>query len=208
VAVEGSRAQAGRRRRETTRQDLLDATKRLLEGGAAVADLSVDRIVAEAGIARRTFYLHFRDKEELIAALVEDQIAWRDELGAQVLAPAELTREHLERLMADVVARWIESQAALAAMVEVAEYDREARAAWDGVVQSIAVSAAQYLRSYWARSGTEPPDVDAVARVITWMLERSCHQASREPAARESITAGLAEVVWRLLDYRPRDAAE
>jgi AcrR family transcriptional regulator len=48
-------AHAGRQRREATQGDLLDATARLLAVGTPITALSVDRIVAEAGVARRTF---------------------------------------------------------------------------------------------------------------------------------------------------------
>ena len=49
----------------------------LLDAGVAVAEahglsgLSVNRVVAEAGVAKGTFYVHFRDREAFVDALHE-----------------------------------------------------------------------------------------------------------------------------------------
>ncbi|MBB5083466.1 TetR/AcrR family transcriptional regulator [Nonomuraea endophytica] len=54
------------------RQRILDTATRLFytEGVRAVG---IDRIIAEAGVAKATFYHHFPAKDELVTAYVEDQ---------------------------------------------------------------------------------------------------------------------------------------
>ena len=203
AGVSGGSVQAstGRQRREATQGDLLEATKRLLAGGAPVAALSVDRIVAEAGIARRTFYLHFKDKQDVITRLAADQIAWREQVGAEVLADSGLTRRRLDQLLADIVARWIENKTVLSAMIEMAEYDAQMRAVWDESLRAISRSTAGHLERRWVESDAGPADIDAVSRVLVWMLERSCHQVTREPELRDQVTAAMAEICWRLLTH-------
>ena len=62
-------AQAG----PSTREALLDAAAAVFaESGYAGA--SVDRIVAAARLSKGTFYWHFKSKEELFLALVEERI--------------------------------------------------------------------------------------------------------------------------------------
>ena len=39
--------------------------------------MGIDRIIAEAGVAKATFYNHFRSKDELVVASVQEQ----DRLG-------------------------------------------------------------------------------------------------------------------------------
>jgi len=97
-----------RRTGPVTRNALLEATKQLLAEETSVAALSVDRIVAAAGMSRATFYLHFKDKTELVAALAEEQVAWRDEIGAEALADPEMDRAALDAMLRDIVARWVE----------------------------------------------------------------------------------------------------
>lgn len=63
---------------------VLDAATRLFyaEGVHAVG---VDRIIAEAGVAKATFYHHFRTKDDLVAAYVTDQCR-RQQRAAAALA--------------------------------------------------------------------------------------------------------------------------
>jgi AcrR family transcriptional regulator len=56
-------------RRAAAVAQVLAATERLLGEGVPFTELGVQRIAAEAGIARSTFYLHFRDKTELLVRL-------------------------------------------------------------------------------------------------------------------------------------------
>lgn len=56
-----------------TRRQILDATRQLLaETGSA--DLNLADLAAVAGIARTTIYEYFRDRDDLIASLVEDAL--------------------------------------------------------------------------------------------------------------------------------------
>lgn len=56
-----------------TRRQILDATRQLLaETGSA--DLNLADLAAGAGIARTTIYEYFRDRDDLIASLVEDAL--------------------------------------------------------------------------------------------------------------------------------------
>jgi AcrR family transcriptional regulator len=166
-----------RRTSPATRADLLGAATRLLAAGASVSSLSVDRIVEEAGMSRATFYLHFRDKTELAAALAEDQVAWRDTIGAEVLSDPRLTREAVHAMLTEIVARWVDNRAVLAAIIEV---------------------AAEQFRRRWADQ-PDHPDPDTIAEIFTWMFERSCHQILRDPSRQDAVADGLTEIIWRVL---------
>jgi AcrR family transcriptional regulator len=55
---------------ECTRDRILDATERLL-GRLGYQKTTMDDIAAEAGVARRTIYLHFPNKEEVALATID-----------------------------------------------------------------------------------------------------------------------------------------
>ncbi len=56
-----------------TRREILEATRDLLaEIGSA--DISLGEVAHEAGIGRTTLYEYFRDKDDLIASLVEEHL--------------------------------------------------------------------------------------------------------------------------------------
>jgi AcrR family transcriptional regulator len=191
-----------RRTRLATRAALLDATKRLLAEGTSFASLKAEHIVEAAGMSRATFYLHFRDKSELVAALAGDQVAWRDEIGAEALTDPALRRETLHAMIAGIVARWAENRAVLSAIIEVAEYDPAMADTWRTAMHEVASKAAAQFRARWAGRGDGPSDPDTVAEVFTWMFERSCHQILRDPTRQATLTESIVEIIWRVLDYR------
>src|SRR6266496_2745844 len=51
---------------------LLAATEGLLNAGHSYTALSVERLITDAGISRSTFYAYFKDKGDLLHALMTD----------------------------------------------------------------------------------------------------------------------------------------
>lgn len=191
-------ARSGAARRLATRTQIVDATKRLLESGSSVAGLSVGALVKEAGVSRATYYLHFADKRELVVALAEDLFAWRDYIGAEVLADPDLDRASLDGMLKLIVARWAENRSVLAAIIEIAEYDDELGAAWRDAMVRIADTAAVQLEERWRRLGRSG-DPRVIAEVFTWMFERSCHQMLRSSTSEAALADALGEIIWRTI---------
>lgn len=199
-------ARTGERRRAATQQDLLDATTRLLEGGAPLASLSIEKIVREAGVVRTTFYLHFSGKHELVEQLAAEQVAWFASTGLGARSDPELTRETVRRTVDEIVAMWARHQAVISAIIELAEYDDRMRATWGTAMRDVAARASDVFRAHWATTGLTPEDPGRVAEALTWMIERCCHQVLRDPDAHESISASMAEIIWRTLHPQPSPA--
>ncbi|HTK61469.1 MAG TPA: TetR/AcrR family transcriptional regulator [Pseudonocardia sp.] len=197
-----TRTEDRRRTRAATRDALLGATKRLLAGGTSFAALKAEHIVEEAGMSRATFYLHFRDKSELVAALAADQVAWREEIGAEALTDSAMRRETLHAMITDIVARWAENHAVLSAIIEVAEYDPAMADTWRTAMHDVSDKAAAQFRARWAGHSDGPRDPDTVAEIFTWMFERSCHQILRDPTRQAELAESMVEIIWRVLDYR------
>ncbi|MFK3981644.1 TetR/AcrR family transcriptional regulator [Micromonospora sp. NPDC050397] len=115
-------------RRATIENQILAATERLLAEGASFTELGVQRIAAEAGVARSTFYTHFRDKSELLVRLANTMrttgydiaTTWRLSDGLDPLV------ETFQR----VIRVYREYAAVLAALNEVAAYDPSVREFW------------------------------------------------------------------------------
>jgi AcrR family transcriptional regulator len=78
------------------RRRLLDTATHLFytEGIRAVG---IDRIIAEAGVAKATFYNHFPSKDDLVLAYIEGQ----DQLGRMAIAelPAQAPRDMIAAVM-------------------------------------------------------------------------------------------------------------
>jgi AcrR family transcriptional regulator len=70
--------------KSSARSRVLDAATRLFYADG-VHTVGVDRIIAEAGVAKATFYHHFRTKDDLVAAYLTDQCT-RQQQAAAALA--------------------------------------------------------------------------------------------------------------------------
>ncbi|MGQ0464975.1 MAG: TetR/AcrR family transcriptional regulator [Sporichthyaceae bacterium] len=197
-----AQAESGRRRREASRTEILAATRRLLVEHESVAGLSVDRIAAEAGVSRATFYVCFPDKVAVVGELAHEALSWREQIHAEVLADPHLTRTRLDELMRAIVRHWYDDRAILAAIVELAEHDPAFREPWRAAMAETAEQAAEQFRRRWRRSRDRLDDPEAVASVFTWMLERACHQLVVDEAGAETVALAMSEILWRTLSYR------
>ncbi|WP_176598354.1 MULTISPECIES: TetR/AcrR family transcriptional regulator [Sphingobium] len=80
VSDQETKARGGRRDR--TRQALIDAGQHLI-AKTSLSAVSIDEIVAEANVAKGTFYNHFVDKDELFNAIVDSV---RDQVHSRIVA--------------------------------------------------------------------------------------------------------------------------
>lgn len=103
--------------REQTRQRLLAAARAVLEE-SDYATATVEEIVGRAGTSRATFYLHFKSKAEVVAALLE-QVTPSDRGWYTLLDQAVGSQARLRDWM-DGALRWYESHARLLAAVNQA----------------------------------------------------------------------------------------
>ena len=69
------------------RRRLLDTATRLFYA-EGIRAAGIDRIIAEAGVAKATFYNHFPSKDDLVLAYIEEQ----DQLGRK---PSRRSRSSL-----------------------------------------------------------------------------------------------------------------
>ncbi|MCR6672794.1 TetR/AcrR family transcriptional regulator [Devosia ginsengisoli] len=140
------------------RQRLLDTATRLFyaEGIHAVG---IDRIIAEAGVAKATFYNHFPSKDDLVLAYIQDQ----DRIGREAVAalPKQAPRDMIAAVLgriseAVVVGDW-RGCPFLNAAAEYPDPDSKVRRAIDA-------RRSWYLgvlRELLAADGDPAPDVTA-----------------------------------------------
>lgn len=82
--------------RQARRQDLIEATWRLLARGGW-RDLTVDDICAEAGASKGAFYGYFERKQDVLIALLEDEAAAMEALLADLRSEQTGAVEQLNR---------------------------------------------------------------------------------------------------------------
>ncbi|HZR35175.1 MAG TPA: helix-turn-helix domain-containing protein [Nevskia sp.] len=184
---------------------LLEATERLIAKGSSFTELSVEKLSREAGIARSTYYLYFKDKGQLIqelgaviaAELLQTTQRWWD-ISSQVTLP------QLRRAMRETLKIYLHYQAVFASMAETAGYDAEVRSAFDQLLEAMTSNSLQALRE-GQRRGTIHRDVTEDSYMaLVWMTERFAYHRVRRGGEAELERAAriLANIIWRAL-YPP-----
>lgn len=186
-------------RRAHTRQQILDATRRLLALGEAFARLSIHRIVNEAGISRATFYLHFRSKRDLIAALGRTETGEWVMIAAPFLSNPKANRKVLKHAIEQLIATWRLHSAVLTGIIEHAEYDEETRFGWRDTIHEIARAVGESIRQRRPRLSAE--QAEQRGRLLVWAGERYLHQQTRELSSDSDhlLVESLTDMIWRVM---------
>jgi AcrR family transcriptional regulator len=193
-------------RRDDVRDRLLAVVERLLAAGEGYTEISIERIVAEAGMARSTFYVYFADKGDLLRA-------WFGEINGELRAAAlgwwqlqpPVAFDDVRSALAGIVHTYRPYTPLMAAVYDTAAYDPAVR---ELVTVMMAENAAG-LRTH-VRRGQRAGFVDPTlapretAAWLTWMAERGLHQLVRDAgdAEVERLVDAYARIVWNTL-YRP-----
>lgn len=156
---------------------------------APFTEVTVERISTGAGVSRSSFYLHFRDKYEVLRAMTEDVAdalyreaeRWWEGEGP----PERLVREALE----GVVSIYAQNARLLAVVAEVSTYDEAFRDYWGGIVRRFVSATAEHLRRERDSGRIRAVDPDATADVLVWMTERCLyvHLAERGWTERQAV---------------------
>jgi TetR/AcrR family transcriptional regulator, ethionamide resistance regulator len=196
---QSSRAQ----RREEIRDRLGNAAEQLMADGESYTELSVERIVREAGISRATFYVYFEDKGDLLRALAVDFIERM--IGAAAAwwsLPADATRLDLRDAMRAIIDAYQPHKVVMAAVVEVASYDAGLRELFGDLLNQTIGAVAQHIAAGQAGGYVEAGlDPERTAAWLTWMAERGLYQlvAPATPATIEKLLDAMTDITWNTL---------
>jgi AcrR family transcriptional regulator len=189
-----------RMRRAETEQRILEGTIELLDAGASLAGLSVNRIAQASGVSRATFYLHFADKRQLVQRLGETELFAFQRVTESFLSDPSAGRTELATTFDELVALWRSHAGVLSSLIEMAEYDADSRETWQAIVQSVGASIAPAVRE--RRPELDEPMVQTLSEILAWTGERSMHQMvgrDATSAQARSVAEGLTEAVWRIV---------
>lgn len=194
------------RRREEIRDRLLAVVERLLSEGESYTELSVERLVSDAGLSRSTFYVYFEDKGELLRA-------WFAEIEAEIESAARdwwalgrgSSRQELRRALAQVVAVYRPHTTLMAAMYDAAAYDQAVRELVGAMMDRNTAGLRKHIK-VGQREGFIDHALPAqeTAAWLTWMAERGLHQLVRQAsdAELERLIDAYTGIVWNTL-YAP-----
>lgn len=175
---------AGERRTQTKgdrqRRAILDAVAELL-AEVPVADLSIGRITARAGITRSAYYFYFDGKYSAVAAAVADAFADLDESTALLVRlPGEDLADYARRMVATAVATWHRHAALLEACFQARPVDDRLRAMLDERSDQLIGRIQQVVDTERANGAVTPvhPDTAELARLLCGMTLWTLREAT------------------------------
>lgn len=194
-------------RAATTEARLLSAVERLLGSGESFTEISVQRIIGEAGVARATFYAHFRGKSDILMRLADRLRTSLLELALQWDPGAgEDGADRYARFFADVLALHRAHRGVITAVREVAFYDPDVRDFYTADLEGFDEHVLGTLLSE-QDAGSTPADLDAVAasRIIVWGGSQAIarHLAVDDGSGDASFARELARIWWHGTYRRP-----
>jgi AcrR family transcriptional regulator len=189
-----------------TRRRILDTALALLER-RPWHEITLEHVMGDAGLTRTAFYRHFRSREALLVALLEDVGIRLEELPSAWESGSGEPVGELRRAVAALTALYARVGRLLGAVAEAAAQDEAIRALYRGLGDRLTVAVAERIAADVAAGRSEVADPLEVARALVWMNEAYLQDRfGREPSGDpERATAALADV-WVAAVYGRRPA--
>ncbi|TQL97861.1 TetR family transcriptional regulator [Actinoallomurus bryophytorum] len=186
---------------------LLTALEQLLKSGENFTEISVQRIIEEAGVSRATFYFHFRDKSDLLTRLAGN--LRNTLLGLAIKwdpADGEDGAARFADFFAEVISIHRENFPVLSAIRELAAYDPNVNDFYTADLEEFDNAVHKTLVDE-QRSGSTSADLDAVAasRVIVWGGAQAIarHIAVDDGSGDAALAHELGKIWWYGAYRRP-----
>lgn len=176
---------------------LLAATERLLDQGNTFAMISVNQLTQEAGISRGTFYLHFKDKAELVARLMDYFVEEMGQhLGTWVANAAEAERADVSVAVTNMVRDFKKHQSIMVAVRDTMAQDPALHATYTQMVDKVAEMAKKSIATIKARGKSRPEATDEVSDALTRMMALYCTHLldQKSPAQVKKAIAALCYI--------------
>jgi AcrR family transcriptional regulator len=134
-----------RRRPEEAEREILDAARALLAERPS-HEVTVGAIMAETTLSRKSFYVYFRDRYELLSRLVEPLRTERDAIVEELWREgADLAAGGRAALFA-LAGLYARHGSLLRALAEASSQDREAKRAWSEFLEPVIKGHAEKIR--------------------------------------------------------------
>jgi AcrR family transcriptional regulator len=185
---------------------LFEAVNDLLTGENTYADISINAMVAEAGIAKSTFYQYFTGKNDLLSSFTEQIIEATGGDHNWLAFTGPRTRDSLERSIRDRLDAYQPYLPLMSAAFEAAYVDAGVRETVEKLMDLLDRGLADHIRTGQERGWIDaalPPE--ETAKWLNWMVSRGVHRlVMKADAARtDALVAGISQMVWSAL-YEPK----
>lgn len=190
---------------ERVLRQLGDAVTRILASGESFREVSVLRLVQEAGISRATFYRHFASKGEVLCALTDSSLS---ELVVGTLPWCALAatagRDDLRAALHQLIDAYRRNATLISAVQETAPFDAGVHAAYEAMISQVVQRISDHIIAGQAAAAISASiDPESTAQWLVRMLERGAYQVipGSDDTGLESLEDAFTRIVWNAL-YR------
>lgn len=190
--------------RSTIDEKLLLGMEKLLAQGENFSTVSVERLAETAGIARATFYLHFRDKGELVAHLVEQV---RREIvtsaGMWFEDASTTTREDLSKTLRGIIGVYRTHHTILSAMAQTAPTNAEVERLSRLMREDLCVQSRKAVRQLRQSNRAHPQSNDLTADILTLAIDHcsTLHPEMLKGRKFDDIVETWTHISWSALAH-------
>jgi AcrR family transcriptional regulator len=195
VAVE-PQAKRRRRRPEEARREILAAAVALLQEKPA-AEVTIQAIMARTTLSRKSFYVYFRDRGDLLANLLTPLRADADAALARWRSASDSVRAGRAALRSAAIL-YREHGALLRALAHASLQDAEIARVWGGAVDRIVTVAREQIEAANRIVNLQPPlEVEATARaLVTMNVHYLLEQVAGDPEADVDAAVETLATIW------------
>ena len=180
---------------------LLDAVERALEDGT-YAELSIERLLEQSGVARSTFYYHFDDKTDLVGALAEDVFQTFESNALKWMADDDaMTKDAMLAATEGIFRFYWKHRTVMVASADSAASDARIRARIERMWSSLTKSVADRITVAQDKHQWRPVDAARTAAWLIWMTERGLYDVARNGDEEEllRLAAVHTDICWSTL---------
>jgi TetR/AcrR family transcriptional regulator, ethionamide resistance regulator len=182
---------------------LADAIERMMDEGSSYAELSVDKLVGEAGLARSTFYKYFGDKSGLLSNLAD---AVKDDFLRAANPWLEMTagavKGEYEAAFAGIFEAYRSHRVVMRCIAEQADQDSVIAGHFSAMMTSFIAAIEQHIAAgQRTKAITSVRPAHDLAVWLTWMLEDG-QARFVGPASEDELreyTSAVTDVMWKAL---------
>lgn len=187
-----------------SRKAILAAADRLLREGP-YRDLSVESVMAEAGLSRTIFYRHFDGLPGLVINLLTDLAAEMVELSSEFANNGLAARsgsdspndEVIRESLGKVVAFFAEHGTLVKGVADAAAEDAELEVAYEGFVRHFSRESADAIEGLVGNGHCDVAEPQALAEALTSTNERYLLRAlGRTPQEDPEVVLDTLVLIW------------
>jgi AcrR family transcriptional regulator len=168
-------------------------------------DVTVDELAREAGLSRTAFYFYYKDKNEVLGAVLEGVAGWAHGQAADWWSGEGAPDVMIRETLANIGSIYQTHSGVLRAAVEVSAYDPEFLRVYKGLMDNFIAATQEHLhRELQAGRLRDGADPDRHAEVLIWMGER-CQYVGMLDGRPPEETARTLTDIWLHALY-PDDA--